>query len=67
MQRRLKTTYSMLGLNGRSLPAATPPPPEPRPEPDADYSSDDAADPRFAAWHEAYVADVEAEAAEEVA
>jgi hypothetical protein len=41
------------------------PTPEPEPQPDADYCSDDAVYPRFAVWHEAYVADVEAKAAEE--
>nr|XP_051202476.1 uncharacterized protein LOC127316097 [Lolium perenne] len=66
MPHRLKTTYSMLGLNGRALP---PPPPQPEPEPqhDTEYSSDDDEDPRFAVWHEAYVADAEAEEAEEAA
>jgi hypothetical protein len=66
MSRCLKTTYSMLGLNGRVLRAAPPPPPQPEPEPqpDADYSSDDVVDPRFAVWHETYIADAEAEAAQ---
>ncbi|KAK1605057.1 hypothetical protein QYE76_028730 [Lolium multiflorum] len=62
MSRCLKTTYSMLGLNCRALP---PPPSQPQPQDDAENSSDEDADPRFAAWHEAYVADAEAEAVEE--
>nr|XP_051196757.1 uncharacterized protein LOC127310095 [Lolium perenne] len=47
MSRRLKTTYSLIGLNGRALPAAPPPPPQPEQEPDAEYSSDDDEDPRY--------------------
>ncbi|KAK1653401.1 hypothetical protein QYE76_071206 [Lolium multiflorum] len=35
MPHRLKTTYSMLGLNGRTLSAAPPPPPQPEPEPES--------------------------------
>jgi hypothetical protein len=57
----------MLGLNGRALPAAPQPSPQPEPEPDIDNSSDDAVDPQFVVWHEAYVAYAEAEAAEEEA
>ncbi|KAK1648679.1 hypothetical protein QYE76_066484 [Lolium multiflorum] len=49
MPRRLKTTYSMLGLNGRAMP---PPPPQPEPHAGADYSTDEDVDPRFAAWDE---------------
>jgi hypothetical protein len=58
MPHRVKTTYSMLGLNGRALP----PPPPPQPEPDTDNSSDDDVDPRFAVWREAFYADAEAKA-----
>lgn len=67
MPRRLKTTYSMLGLNGRALP---PPPRQPQPEPepelqaDDEHSSDEDEDPRFESWHDVYVAEAEAEAAD---
>nr|XP_051211985.1 uncharacterized protein LOC127329518 [Lolium perenne] len=70
MSRRLKTTYSMLGLNGRTM---HPPPPQPQPEPEpepqanADYSTDEDVDPWFAAWDEVHVTAAEEEAAEEAA
>lgn len=68
MPRRLKTTYSMLGLNGRALPPPQPQPElEPEPQADDEHSSDKDEDPRFEAWHDVYIAEAEAEAAEEAA
>jgi hypothetical protein len=61
MTLRLHTTYSMLGRNGRTPPAA-PQPPQPQPNADVDYNSDDSIDPWFEEWDEAYIADAEAEA-----
>jgi hypothetical protein len=60
----------MLGRNGRTPPAAPQPPPQPQlpqPNADIDHNSDDYVNPRFEEWHEMYVADAEAEAAEEAA
>jgi hypothetical protein len=54
----------MVGLNGRALPPA---PPQPQPQADDEHSSDEDEGPRFEAWHDVYVAEAEAEVAEEAA
>jgi hypothetical protein len=61
---RLHTTYSMLGRNGRTPPAAPQPPPQLDADIDIDFNSDDS---RFDEWDEAYIADAEAKATEEAA